>query len=239
MTGSVARYSGTGGLPGVCFVRDERVRNAKFESQIETILERDLRLIYETTLPYTTLRRVMVELAANIGEPLNLTSIQRKTRVSVNTLKKLLSAFGAMFLVELLQSSEDASQPTIYFSDSGEASYLAAGRLSPVQTLSQALFSNVTATCSALWSSKVGPYRMTCHRTRGGTNIPLVINTGKGALGILPWPVGMSFGSVLAQTKSFMSLDKAQGVIVVSQDGKNVKRHLDHLIEMPHHVLVS
>lgn len=124
---SAANFAVTGGLPGVCFIRDERVRSAKIESQIETILERDLRLFYETTLPYGTLRRVLVELAANVGEPINVSSIQRKTRVSVNTLKKLLSAFNAMFLIEFIPCSETAGQPTIFFTDPGEAFYLAGG----------------------------------------------------------------------------------------------------------------
>lgn len=239
LASSTARYVTTGGLPGVCFVRDERVRNAKLESQIETILERDLRLIFETTLPFSTLRRVLVELAASVGEPLNLSSIQRKTRVSINTLKKLLGAFNAMFLMDLLPSTDGSGQPTLYFSDPGEATYLAVGRLSPGQLLAQSLYSNLMATSTSFWDRKVGALHLLCHRTRGGTNIPLVINSARGSLGILPRPSAMTFESVLAQSKSFMRLKNAYGVIVVPEAEAPAKLHHASLVEIPHPLLIA
>jgi predicted AAA+ superfamily ATPase len=234
IVGSVSRYASTGGLPGVCFIRDESVRASKFESQLETILERDLRLIYETTLPYVTLRQVLVELAANVGEPLNISNIQRKTRVAANTLKKLVSAFNAMFLIELIPATNSSGQPTVYFVDSGEARYLAGGRLSPGQILAQSIFSNISATCSSLWGSKVGPIRFSCYRTRGGANIPIVINSHAGSLGFLPWPMGMRFESVLAQTKSFMGVQGARGVIAIPEHDSDVKLHHEFLLEVPY-----
>ncbi len=239
LVGSVVRYAGTGGLPGVCFIRDEGVRTSKFESQLETILERDLRLIYETTLPYATLRRVLVELAANVGEPLNISNIQRKTRVSANTLKKLLAAFNAMFLIELIPATTSSAQPTIYFVDSGEACYLAGGRLSPGQILAQSIFSNITASCSSLWATNVGPIQFSCHRTRGGGDVPIVITSGKGALGFLPWPSGMRFESVVAQTNSFMRVDGAKGVIVIPEHGTEVRLHHEFLLEVPYANLIQ
>ena len=236
---TTAKFGTYGGLPGVCFIRNQNVRNSKIASQIETILERDLRQILDTTLPHTTLLRVLKELAANVGEPLNLASIQRKTRVSVNTLRRLLAAFNAMFLIEIVSPMEGNGQPSIFFIDPGEAFFLAEGRLSQSQVLAQAIYSNAIATCSALWDSKVGPLAVNCHRTRGGTDIPIVLRTTKAAFGLLPWSEGMHFESVLAQTKSFMKVTGARGVILISSEGTEVKRHHEYLIELPHHIFIS
>lgn len=64
------------------------------------------------------------------------------------------------------------------------------------------------------------------------------MNTAKGAIGIIPRPSDMSFESVLAQTNSFMRVKNARGVIVAPESGGNVVRHHEHLIEIPHHMLV-
>lgn len=41
-----------GGLPGISFFREISIRTDKFEAHLDTLLNRDLRLIYETTLPF-------------------------------------------------------------------------------------------------------------------------------------------------------------------------------------------
>ena len=79
------RYLETGGLPGVCFIRSVALRAQRFESQLETILDRDLRLILATKLPFQTLRNVLVNLSLMQGEPLDLSALARKTRVSTPT----------------------------------------------------------------------------------------------------------------------------------------------------------
>jgi hypothetical protein len=45
-----------GSLPGVFVVRDSVVRRQRFETQIETLLERDFRLLVQTTLDYLVKR---------------------------------------------------------------------------------------------------------------------------------------------------------------------------------------
>jgi hypothetical protein len=57
-----------------------------------------------------------------------------------------------------------------------------------------------------------------------------VITSGNGVLGFLPWPAGMRFESVLAQTKSFMRVDGARGVIVIPEQGSDVRLHNEFFI---------
>jgi hypothetical protein len=123
---SALNYSANGGLPGICFICDVNAKKIKLDSQLETILERELRLIYETTLSYATLHR------HGGSNPSGFWALKRKK---------------------------------IAF---------------------QALYSSLIATCCALWNYKVGPFRLSTFRTRGGAEIPSVIQTNKGSLGILP-----------------------------------------------------
>jgi predicted AAA+ superfamily ATPase len=230
---SLARYELTGGLPGTCFLRDEHIRAGRFESQIETILDRDLRLLLETSLPFVTLRRVLAELAACVGEPLNLSNLHRRTRVSPNTLRKLLYAFESMFLIELVPYHQGAGQPSIFFVDSGEAHHLAAGRLSPEQSFAQCLFSDLKATLSNVTRMPTR-VEITHFRTRGGTNIPLVLTAGKKSFGFLPVLPDMPFSSVLGQTKSFLQSENAQGIVAVRRELEHCVRRHERLIEVPH-----
>ncbi len=225
---SLDKFPRLGGLPGVCFVRDEKIRNAKFEAQIETLLDRDLRLIVETTLPFVTLRRVLTELAGRIGEPLNTAEIQRRTRVSVNTLKRLLFAFEAMFLIQIVPSYDKAGQPLLFFMDSGEANHLAT--LTPEQEWSQTIFCQIKANTSSIENVAVPPIQITHFKTRGGTFIPLVLKAGAKSYGILPRTESMSMMSILSQAQSFLKSTKATGILILDKNIENVENISENII---------
>ena len=55
------QYLKFGGLPGLFSMRNEVARVQKMELQIETLLERDLRLIVDTKISYDSLRRLIAE----------------------------------------------------------------------------------------------------------------------------------------------------------------------------------
>lgn len=119
-----AQFLETGGLPGVFAVRDPAIRSQRFETQLNTILERDLRLIIETPLSYGTLREIAVALAQQAGSGYAAADLQRKTRVSLPTLRKLIPALEALFFIRLVPSEGDYRKPTIFFEDIGEQNHL-------------------------------------------------------------------------------------------------------------------
>ncbi|MBI3533884.1 MAG: AAA family ATPase [Deltaproteobacteria bacterium] len=49
---AIERYLKNGGLPGLFHIRDERTRVSQLADILETILDRDIRLVYKTSLPY-------------------------------------------------------------------------------------------------------------------------------------------------------------------------------------------
>ncbi|MBI1862038.1 MAG: ATP-binding protein [Deltaproteobacteria bacterium] len=121
----VSQYLRKGGLPGLFAIRDESLFIQKIDTQIETILERDLRLLVDTALSFQTLRGLYTHLALHQGEPLDLMAISRATRVSRPTIRKLLQAYSSLFLIRFLPVEGTAKKGTFYLEDQGEASHRA------------------------------------------------------------------------------------------------------------------
>jgi len=180
----IARYLKTGGLPGACFVRADSLRAQKFESQLETVLDRDLRLLVETRLPFRTLRNVLATLALLQGQPLEIRELSRRTRVSAPTLRNLLDAFEAMFLIRRLETRGTEVRPVVFFEDQGEASHLAGRPVDSLTDLTRFLFSHLR---SPLLLEAGGNTFFFQYRTRGGAYVPLCVERGaRGFLGIIP-----------------------------------------------------
>lgn len=172
-----------GGLPGIFAIRDPTLLRQRFETQIETLLERDLRLLLQTTLGYRALRELLATLADRQGEPLELSSLSRATRISTPALKRLLSALEAMFLIRIVPAEGGERKPILYFEDQGEAHHLRRKPASEIQRLGFFLFSQLRTQWT--YRPELG-LRLTEFRTRGGAYVPLALHSPSGSLGILP-----------------------------------------------------
>ncbi len=64
-------YLERGGLPGVCFVRSQQLRATRIADQIRTILDRDIKMVYPTTLVFSQLLALFQFLANNQGQAIN------------------------------------------------------------------------------------------------------------------------------------------------------------------------
>jgi len=180
-------YLQKGGLPGIFSVRDLVIREQKIETQLRTLLERDLKLILQTTLPYATLRLLLSLLAKTQGLALDFTKLSRLCRISVPTIKKLIIAFEAMFLIRILKTEGTESKPVIFMEDQGEASFLMEGAQHPLEDLTRFCFANLRLQLSCQSEAKAEFFQ---YRNRGGAHIPLALrmNTGqkKHYLGFIP-----------------------------------------------------
>jgi len=110
-------YLACGGIPGICFKRDESNRLSQFENQLETLLARDIHMIYATQITYIKARLVLAELAKNQGLPMNMAHLSRIAQISKPTIKKLLLALEGIFLIR-------PHGNTYYLEDVGLAQYL-------------------------------------------------------------------------------------------------------------------
>jgi predicted AAA+ superfamily ATPase len=64
-------YFEHGGLPGVCFIKNRKLRELRFKEQLATILERDIRQVYPTTLPNVQIFEFLQFIAKNQGRKFN------------------------------------------------------------------------------------------------------------------------------------------------------------------------
>jgi predicted AAA+ superfamily ATPase len=209
-------YGETGGLPGVCFVRDSGLRSQKLSSQLETILDRDLRQIFPTTLSLAALTRVLTALAMKNGQPIEWSEISRSCRISVPTLRKLLSAFESLFLFTLLEAEGSEKKPALLFEDPGELNFLTEGRLSHLDTWTSTVLTHVRTILDVpLAGGAKYPTRFSQYRTRGGAFVPLVARAGARALGVIPMVEENPDLHVLGSARSFLRVNPGASVVCI------------------------
>ncbi len=232
-----AQYLKLGGLPGICFVRNERDRNDLIESQIELIFDRDLRLVCETTLPLSSLKNIIRNLAALQNIPLNMAELARKIRVSVPTLHKIIHGLEAIFFIRVVRCEGNEARPVIFFEDQGEASYLASLRLAggsqtgitPVADLERLAFAHLRIPYA--YASGLN-WELTQFRQQGGAYVPFVFRSQNNALGFLCMEENHPSLGASRSAASFLIQNK-KSKLVYLHPGKEIKVLNDRELVLP------
>lgn len=210
-------YLRQGGLPGLFAIRDKSLFNQKINTQIETILERDLRLVIDTPLSFQTLRSLYVYLAIHQGEPTESTAISRATRISRPTIAKLLRAFSGLFLIRWVPAEGSSKKGSYFLEDQGEASFLLGNRTDPLFDLIRFLYANLR--CQIHYRPELRG-ELFQYRTRSGVNVPLVFRLATGELGIIPIMEDYPSPHAMASAQSFLKF-YPKGKIVFASAGTN------------------
>lgn len=215
---SPLHYLESGGLPRPMFTRNKTLRSQMYSSYLDTILGRDLQLVLQTSLSTTTLRRVLTELAYTQGAPLNFSLVARLTRVSVPTVRKLVKAFEALFLIRLLPIVGGYGKHTVLFEDVGEASYL---MTQAPQNINQALvritWSNLRVAAQQHYPAEHEFYQ---YRTRGGAEVDLVLRTKKNHYGFIFIPDEEVTPKVIGSAKAFIVKHPQANLFIVHPKSK-------------------
>ncbi len=175
-------YLVTGGLPGICFYRSPAVRAQRLEAQIDTLLNRDLRLVQNTSLPYQALRDLLEFLAKNQGLPFDLAGAVKACQISAITIKKLLFAYESLFLIRIINSTGDLSKPTYFFEDQGFSTWLTRSTLTQPQDVTRCLYANLRQELHYRPELNGRIYQF---RTKHDVEIPLVFDAEQVKVGIL------------------------------------------------------
>ncbi len=173
----------SGGLPGIFAIRNSAIRIQRFETQLGTILERDLRLLVQTSLSYRTLKTLFTLVAKTQGEPVRLAELSRKSRISIPTLRKLIDAFESMYLLRVIPTEGNEKRPVIWLEDQGEATFLNGGRYDLLTDLTRFLYSELRSQFHYRPELRCRQFQF---RNRGGAFVPIAFTNGKGTLGIIP-----------------------------------------------------
>ena len=169
-------YVSLGGMPGICFLRDEVQRNAAFSSLIETVLERDFFFIRPTKLRPAILFDLLTELALSQGDLIVFSQFARKYRISIPTLKAVLKTFEDLFLIRW-------HGKVCFFEDLGIRSFLVHSRGQSLgRRIESLLYSEFRAGKAYLKDEVI---RLSHYSTRGGAYLPFVLE-GKslGSIGV-------------------------------------------------------
>jgi uncharacterized protein len=196
----VEHFLEVGGLPGLCFLRNREAILEKFESQLDTILNRDIRLIYPTTLLYPNLRRLLKFIANHQGRIFSLKAAAEEAQISTVSLPKILFAFEALFLIRPIEVL--GVRKTVYFlEDQGMASWLTGSKINIYWDLVRAAYSNLR---EQIVYGKGEVQSVSQWRTRNGAEVPLVFQVGSKQIGLLPVLEKTPSPKVIGSAKAFL-----------------------------------
>jgi predicted AAA+ superfamily ATPase len=214
------RFLNHGGLPGICFRRNQKLINQGFEDQVITLLDRDLRLLVETKLALSSLRNLLTMLAQQAGKPLDISQLARLTRISRPTIRNLIAAFEAMFLIRILSSEGGVTTPTLFFEDVGMLNYLTQNRLpEPIQKLN-AFYQCIRA---PYFYSREKNFRFFEYQTRGGAFVPLALQLKNKTVGWIFTDHAQADRSTLESANSFLRAYSDAHVFILGAKIKSQK----------------
>ncbi len=224
----IEQYDVCGGLPGACFIRSPRLRAQKILDQIETILDRDLRQIHDTTLTLPELMRLLRELAIRDGTAANYQQLRRATGITPITQKKLLFALEATFVIRPIAIEGDYRGSALFFEDHAEGAVLAQDRLSSDQRWTGLIMRNLREQILYRLGENAEIFQ---YRTRAGVKVPIVWRTANSTLGFIPVR-GAIPRSAFAAAHSFLG-KYAGGKAVLVTDGNEARVVDERTIILP------
>jgi uncharacterized protein len=228
-----SRYLEQGGLPGICFFRDEHVRNVRFEAHLDTLLTRDIRQVYQTTLLYSSLRSLLEYMARNQGRPFEVAEAARASQISRVTMSRVLFALEALFLVRFVPALE-GGKPTLYLEDQGLASWLMGGVLTSTDDIVRGLYANLRQEFLYRPESTLKLFHW---RTKNGVEVPLVFTSQQARLGIIPTLNAEPAPKTLGSAQSF--LKKFPGSkVVIAYSGSKIVYKTPSMFWIPYWLLV-
>jgi predicted AAA+ superfamily ATPase len=223
----------TGGLPGICFVRESAIRSRKFTDQLNTILDRDLRFVYPTTILYTQLLTLTKVLSSKEGQIINYAELSQEVEIGVKTVKKLLSALESIFMLRLIPCVRGEKGFICYFEDQGESLFLDPEKKINVQ-LEGLIFRSIR---QELFYQFGMSYCFFHYSTRGGARIPISVESNGSILGFLLVDDIHPTKAVYASANSFLKTFSNSKILLVSRNNK-IELINERILHLPFCMLV-
>ncbi|MBI4403313.1 MAG: ATP-binding protein, partial [Deltaproteobacteria bacterium] len=181
-TKEILKYLEHGGLPGLFHIRERNTRNNLLRDLTETILDRDLRLVYRTSLPYQRIHDYCAALAFSPLQIIRPGSLRKSLRIAESTQQHLLYALESVFLIRRIPVEGDYQGDLFWFEDQCERKHFASSMSSDDEDWITLIYRNARAQ----FNYRVGEHAQYFHyKTRGGAQVPLAIRTSLGVLGII------------------------------------------------------
>ncbi len=225
----IEQYDSHGGLPGVCFMRSPKLRTQKTLDQLDTLLDRDLRQVHNTTLPLPDLIRFLREIALRDGDAIEHQELRRLTGISPITQKKLLFAFEAIFILRSIPIEGDFRGSALFFEDHAEVTTLAQDRIDPQRRWAGLILRNLREQVLYRLGENADFFQ---YRTRGGVRVPFAIRTPDAAVAFIPFRGAAPPRTALAAAQSFQRA-YANGKAVLVTDAHETRVLDDRTLLIP------
>lgn len=209
-----------GGLPGICMIRNPVIRRTKLAAQLQTLLDRDVRLVAPTTLPYHTIATVVAHLAASAGEAINLSAMRRALQVGPATLKKLLYALEAIFIIRTIPVEGSSVGQVYFFEDLAEWRHLLPNSPEHFWQMAHLIFHHARAQWIYQLRQVATFFQ---YRTRGGALVPVCVRENDRVLGLLPIAGSEPNRSEVATAASFLKMYGQGKLLYLSESAATIQ----------------
>lgn len=173
------KYLSHGGLPGICFVRSDRVRKEMLMDILRLILDRDLRMVLKTTLSLETLLRYLRWISTQGFAPYNASIVKRTLGLAHPTQRALLYALESIFIIRRIPLL-DRPGHIVLLEDQAEEFLLSEGSLSKSEQVLSAFYRNIRAQ----FLYRLGEAaQFESFLLTSGAHLPLVLRSPLGVLG--------------------------------------------------------
>ncbi len=186
---------------------------------METILDRDLRLVYRTSLPY---QRIYDYCAALAASPLQIArpgTLSKNLRIAQSTQQHLLRALESIFLIRRIRVEGDYKGDLFWFEEQCARNYFESNSSPDEEDWITLIYRNARAQ----FAYRLGEQAEYFHfRTRGGAQVPLAIRTGRGVLGIIAVHSHLDIGiSLKRSADSFLKNYNHSKVLFITREGNH------------------
>lgn len=227
----IEKYLIRGGLPGVCFIRENILRDNRINEQLRTILDRDIRMIYSTTLPFSQILDFVTLLAQNEGSPIRYAEIEKKIKISETTQKKILYALESVFMIRLLPIEGGRKGHICFFEDQAELHYLAKKTLSLQYQLESLIYRHIRTQWAYRLEAEVP--RFFHFLNRSGVRIPICISVGSKYLCIILIEGATPSRSEKAAAQAFFRTYQNSKALFLAQNSKSMELLDDRSLLLP------
>jgi predicted AAA+ superfamily ATPase len=187
------------------------VRHDRFESHLDTVLNRDIKLISATTLSALQLRKLATYLAETQGLPFELKAASSACQAATPTIKKLLYAFEAVFLIRPISAQGTISKTSYFFEDQGLAGHLSKNTIPDQDKILRGIYANLR---QELYYRPHPQNEIFSYRTHDGVDVPLAFRFAQGVIGIIPSDEKVPTLKAQASAKSFLKVFPQAKVII-------------------------
>jgi predicted AAA+ superfamily ATPase len=212
-------YLAQGGLPGICFVRDLKIRNDYLDTLLNLMLDFDLRQVVKTNLSLRTIKNLLEFIARSCLKPYSYAEVKRELKLSEVTQKKILHALESIYVLRRFKI-DGAKGELFFLEDQFEEYRLSGGQLEKSAQIITALYRNIRAQFVYRSGDSVEFFQ---YRTRGGAFVPLALKTDSGVLGMMAIQNSKPALSEKRSAESFLRRYPQGKILFLSESVKEAK----------------